>query len=364
MFLRQRGKFWYYQFDYEGTRYEGSTRLTKRPEAQRFLDQLRSDVILGKASRSRWTVGAVAERWFDNHVVKTRSAKTTAYRLDILFRHLPRDTLIEKLSTSDVEAAVQRRSKDHSRAGKPVTPSTVNRDMIDTTLRPILSYADEVMELKVPTIRWKRLRQAEPEGRTRTFTQEELAAWRAELPAWHRPVFDFITTYGVRLREAFFAPGNVQPATLTVRIRAGDRKNSRELLVAVTQEDMAVLAPLAARAAALGLSTIWMRDKGPIHWRGFQSASSAALRRAGIEDARAVHDLRHHAATVLLAETGNLALVQRALGHENIQSTTRYAHTSLDDVRKGFSGAAATRTTQRLEEDKESKALGYTARGT
>src|SRR5262249_55638184 len=44
------------------------------------------------------------------------------------------------------------------------------------------------------------------------------------------------------------------------------------------------------------------------------------------------HDFRHDFGTKLLRATGNLKLVQRALNHTNIKTTTRYAHVLDDQV--------------------------------
>ncbi len=44
------------------------------------------------------------------------------------------------------------------------------------------------------------------------------------------------------------------------------------------------------------------------------------------------HDLRHDFGTKLLRETGNLKLVQKAMNHATITTTTRYAHVLDDEV--------------------------------
>jgi integrase/recombinase XerC len=49
------------------------------------------------------------------------------------------------------------------------------------------------------------------------------------------------------------------------------------------------------------------------------------LKRAGIDRRITPHTFRHTLASHLLAQTGNLRLVQRALGHRSIVSTVRYA---------------------------------------
>ena len=54
---------------------------------------------------------------------------------------------------------------------------------------------------------------------------------------------------------------------------------------------------------------------------------------AGIEERVTPHTLRHTFATHLLRETGNLKLVQQALGHEDASTTARiYSHLKGNDV--------------------------------
>ena len=56
------------------------------------------------------------------------------------------------------------------------------------------------------------------------------------------------------------------------------------------------------------------------------------------------HDLRHDFATKLLRETGNLKLVQKALNHASIKTTTRYAHVLDEEVADGMEAVAKSRT--------------------
>jgi len=50
------------------------------------------------------------------------------------------------------------------------------------------------------------------------------------------------------------------------------------------------------------------------------------LREAGIEKAITPHGLRHTFATRLYSRTGDLLVVQRALGHRHIATTEIYTH--------------------------------------
>lgn len=58
--------------------------------------------------------------------------------------------------------------------------------------------------------------------------------------------------------------------------------------------------------------------------------------KAGIEKHISAHTFRHSYATALLRETGNLSLVQRVLGHEDISTTQIYIHLCDRDVEENM----------------------------
>jgi len=60
--------------------------------------------------------------------------------------------------------------------------------------------------------------------------------------------------------------------------------------------------------------------------RAVQLLVPAWIKRAGIAKPVTPHTLRHTFATSLLNKTGNLLLVQKALGHSNVTTTQIYAH--------------------------------------
>ena len=59
------------------------------------------------------------------------------------------------------------------------------------------------------------------------------------------------------------------------------------------------------------------------------------------------HDFRHDFGTKLLRETGNLKLVQRALNHADIKTTTRYAHVLDQEVAAAMESVAESRKKSR-----------------
>ncbi|MBT9472929.1 MAG: tyrosine-type recombinase/integrase [Phenylobacterium sp.] len=60
---------------------------------------------------------------------------------------------------------------------------------------------------------------------------------------------------------------------------------------------------------------------------------SKAADAAGITGARRIHGARHSAASSILKRTGNIKAVQGLLGHASINSSQRYAHVSVADLR-------------------------------
>ncbi len=368
MSVHKRGDIWHFDFTRDGARYRGSTGLRGKTAARAFEEREKERAALGTFGRAVPSLEDAAGRWFKARVEGRKSEKTVAQRLEIALRLVGPQTLVTMIDTPDIEDAMQRRRLEVTRQGRAPTNSTVNRDLVDTTLRPILRYCRKVLKHPVHDIEWSDLKLSEPRERTRTFTPTEIAAWRAALPEWHRPVFDFLGRYGVRLREAFFPLDAVDVENDRVTIR--QRKNGKAHVVRLLPEDARDIAARLGRAHAAKLDTVWFREMKngkltAIHWRGFQSASKTALGTAGIADARPAHDLRHHAATaVLRAPKGNLKTVQKLLGHENIASTARYAHADDDDVLDALRHVSGTAETNAETNASVDKGLGATGNGT
>lgn len=357
MSLYKRGEVWHYDFTVKGNRYRQSTGLRSKTAARKVEDAAKERAALGQLARQELTLGEAAAKWFVARASDKKSAVTTAQRLEIMLRLMGAETPVSMIAEPEIEEAMQLRRKETTRQGKTPSNATINRDLIDTTLRPVLRYARRVLKQPVADIEWTELRLSEPKERDRTFSAEEINAWRAALPAWHRQVFDFAARYGCRLSEMFFPLDCVDVEGGRILLR--NRKNGRGHSIRLLPEDKATIAALYSRAQAAKLPTLWFREMKngelrPIHWRGFQSASQRALAAAKITDARPVHDLRHHAGTTLVRGTGNLAATKRLLGHDNIASTMRYVHADDDDVFEAMRHAYATKDATEPENPVES----------
>jgi hypothetical protein len=344
--LTRRGRIWHYEFEIGGERYRGTTRQTEKPKArkveQREYERRRDQLTLGE-TKGTVTLTDASVAWWTARGQHLRSASTVAIRLEILRRCLDFSLPARLIDTPDVERAMSKRRGEVTHNGRLTTPSTANRDIIDT-LRPILNYGRRVMKVQgMPEIDWSALRLPEPKGRVREFTAAEMTAIRAKLASvpHHLAVFDFIATFGVRLREAWFPLDclDVDGRRISLRKRKGGDWHTIPINEAWARD----LAARSGRATKARLRYVWFWEdhQGSIHElspSSFQHYMADTLDDLGIKDARPAHDLRHHAATQYVRRTGSLAGAKRLLGHENIATTARYAHASEDDVRSGLFG--------------------------
>ncbi|HEX4238266.1 MAG TPA: tyrosine-type recombinase/integrase, partial [Xanthobacteraceae bacterium] len=94
----------------------------------------------------------------------------------------------------------------------------------------------------------------------------------------------------------------------------------------------------------------------PLTYSGVKIAWRRLRKRAGVSGFR-FHDFRHNLATKLLRETGNLKLVQRALNHRDLKTTTRYAHVLDDEVAAAMERVAESRNKSRSDVQTLDKSL-------
>lgn len=84
-----------------------------------------------------------------------------------------------------------------------------------------------------------------------------------------------------------------------------------------------------------GTEYFWVSHKTNQPYRNdWRSAWDKARKRAGLPDEFRWHDLRHDVGTAIYAATHDLQAVQRFLGHRQIKTTQRYAHTQAEYLRE------------------------------
>lgn len=196
-----------------------------------------------------------------------------------------------------------------------VADSTINRKL--TNVHSILQYAaDRDWIAKVPKFVWKE----EAEGRIRWITEAEEKTMMEFLES-EPEVKRFVTVLmdtGLRRGELL----RLQPQDVDgpwVRLWVSKTKKPRSV-------------PLSERAQELLTQGLpFQLDKNKL-----RKVWDALRTHMGLQDDPyfVLHCLRHTAATRTLARTGNIAMVQKLLGHRKMETTLRYAHISDEDLLK------------------------------
>ena len=179
----------------------------------------------------------------------------------------------------------------------------------------------------------------------------------------------FCMTTGVRLMNALrltWAQVDYEAGVIAFRTKS-KRPGGERHVIPITREIRILLANERGKHPIYVYTYVCRRNRGkrrkgqryPFSKNDWRKDWKAALSAAGIKDFR-FHDLRHTAATRLLRATGNLAVVQRVLGHSSPTMTLRYAHVEVDDMRAAMEAAArhtaatqATETDERINETKD-----------
>ena len=136
--------------------------------------------------------------------------------------------------------------------------------------------------------------------------------------------FTFLMDTGLRPSEAY----QLKPMNLV-----GDL-----LHVKLTKTDNPRTIPLTERAMAAFVRQAAQREDNPFEWArwSYSKAWEGARDEMGLGDDEGCipYALRHTCATRLYARTRDLMVVQKWLGHKNIQMTLRYAKLMPDDLQK------------------------------
>jgi hypothetical protein len=323
MSVYKKGRYWHYDFIIQGRRWFGSTGQEGRRAAETVERTRRLEAATGTgADAGDLSVDLAASQYYDEVKAGKEDAAGLLARLLVMVECVGKSRLLKEIDAAIISGAIMKR---RAMGRKTPAPATINRDMIDHTLRPLLNRARKVWGAKsLPVIDWRSIRLKEPKGIVREYSAKEIEAWREACEdKIERFALDLMLTYGLRFGELFFLPaavdGAAQRLTLSMR-KAGD-----SLTLPLQPDHARTLAAMASTRRAH--ETVL-----PFSYWGLYSRLRTAASTAGL-GARAIHGARHHAATTLLRSTGNLALTKRMLGHASIQSTMRYAHASEDDLR-------------------------------
>jgi site-specific recombinase XerD len=151
---------------------------------------------------------------------------------------------------------------------------------------------------------------------------------------------------GTRVSGALLTWPQVDRANRVIRVRnKGKDGQQRWYMVPLTAAQLAILDECAGHHETHVFTYEEVRPgkdaegrrlepkRFPITDNGFKAHWRRKVREAGVAPGFRRHDTRHTAGTRLVRTTGNLKVAQRLLGHSRIETTTRYAHVMIEDVR-------------------------------
>jgi len=239
----------------------------------------------------------------------------------------------------------------------PGCPGHVNRTT--QALQKLFTRAKQLWRIRFEQEpRWRNHRLKEPDEHVRELMADEGARIDRAMRADYEPFFRFARASGARLRECILRWSEVDWACCQITKRG---KAGRLLVIPITPSIRAILWPLR------GHHNVWVftyvaartrngRVKGqryPLTFSGIKTQWRRLRTRANITGFR-FHDFRHDLGTKLLRQTGNLKLVQKALNHADIKTTTRYAHVLTEEVAEALETLQKSRNKSRSAKKKAS----------
>jgi integrase len=260
-----------------------------------------------------------------------------------------------------IDAYKQRRTRQASRYGRPLSPASVNREL--ATLRRLLRLAQEWKVLdRVPRIRLLR------GERNRDFVLSHRAEpiYLEATPQPLKEVAILILETGVRPGEAAnlkWANVYLNPAVHAelgyIAIRGGKSRNAkRNLSLTARAAEM-----LKARKAAVKSPWVFPGDspEAPILGTSLDHQHDGVRDTLKLSKEFVVHSLRHTMLTRLGEAGADAFTIMRIAGHSSVTVSQRYVHPTPENMERAFDRLEKLNTMKREEAEKEAKAEAVAA---
>jgi integrase len=328
-----RSPYWRFDFQVGGHRVFGSTKCTSKREAEAVeraeREKAKLYVAQARAARTSLRLDDLAGRYWQEVGQHHAGADNTERQINYLIEFFGKDKLLTEITSDDVTKLVAWRRGHRTRTGALISPFTVN----DTTeqLKKLFTRAKLWGAVFAREPQWKSHWLDEPEERVRELNGDEGERLEAATRDDHAPFFAFAHASGFRLKQCVTLEwSDVNWGVRQIK-KAG--KGGRLETVPITPTIREILWPLRGHHPVFVFTYQAERtrdgrvkgDRHPLTYSGVKTAWRRLRKRAGVAGFR-FHDFRHDLGTKLLRETGNLKIVQRALNHRDLKTTTRYAH--------------------------------------
>ncbi|RUW29329.1 site-specific integrase, partial [Mesorhizobium sp. M1A.F.Ca.IN.020.06.1.1] len=310
------------------------------------------------------TVSIATSRYWEEVGQHHANWENTEWSMGWLVSHFGQDFPLQSIDDEKVTAMVAKRRGESvpsqrlpgrkyktPEVRRRVSNATVNRT-VTQPLREILLRASSLWGAKTAKVDWSKHLLDEPKERVREASAGEEAAIMAELARGYDVAVEFAFLNGCRRMEILgleWSRVDFFGRRFTV-IGKGNKarvipmtKRTFEILWA--QQNFhaeKVFTYVAARTVKLGNRSLIKGNRYPLTEAGLKIAMRRAVPKSGVKNFR-FHDTRHTAATRVLRKS-NLKVVQQLLGHEDVKTTTKYAHAMVEDVLDALEAASPTET--------------------
>jgi len=325
-----------YQYDIvvKGHRFRGTTGTEDFEQAKSIEADVRAEAksVARKEATADYSLSEALGTYYRDVSQHQASAATTASQSKSLIASIGGKTRITKLSNPDILAFVAKKRATVSNA-------TVNRQL--QLLGRALRHMAKFYGVQVPDLSLKAAETKEPKERIRELSLDEQERLFSHLPLdLHAPV-KFCLMTGARIATMtglLWTDIHLDRREIDFRL-----KGDETMTFPISREMTAFLSALPksnvigdrryvfTRIDKNSLERIQIVAKGGV----FNTQFRDALASAKIEDFR-FHDLRHTFATRMLRQTRDLKLASKLLGHKSIETTSRYAHVLVDDMRSAL----------------------------
>jgi site-specific recombinase XerD len=182
------------------------------------------------------------------------------------------------------------------------------------------------------------LREKNPENKKGVFSVSEMNTFLDSIiDIKDRSIFELLYSSGLRISE--ICNLDVSDVDLKERIlQVRNGKNSKDRVIPFSENSSFFLNTYLkqrenSRSKALFISK--QKKRFTVHY--IRHKFKIYLKESGIEKKnRTVHTIRHSIATHLLESGADVRFVQELLGHESIETTTKYTHLKIESLKRVY----------------------------
>jgi integrase len=341
---------------------QSSATFERKPEATRFcqlLDSVGPERALAYLDEAESTEGvhaaltldAWAERYLASLTSVTPGTRATYARVyqrawHPALGHLPLRSITREQVAAQLNAYAATRSDKTVKNASGLLSAMLSTAVLDGHLA-----ANPTKGLRLPR------RTSHQKVPKRFLTPAEFQRLLAEIPAHYQPLVTVLAASGCRWSEAEalqVADVNLSASTATLRINKAIKWDTSASVRGVgptktRKSDRTITLPARAVEALRPLVTGRASSArlfngpqgGPLRHHLFYRSWRSACRRAGLEPAPRIHDLRHSHVAWLIAGGTPLPVIQARLGHESIVTTVDTYGGLLPDLQLAAAEAAA-----------------------